>query len=72
MLSKLEKIGLLSILKTQLQQAEETEARHYANSQMEDQSQVYRNNQYAEHKYYAGLATGFRKAINEIKDIPVK
>ena len=72
MLSKLEKIGLLSILQTKAEEAEVDHLRHRTNAQMEDQSDGYRNNQYAESKYYEGLGLGLKQAINEIKDIPTE
>lgn len=72
MLSRLEKIGLLSILDFKLQEAENDQRRHHKNSQMADQSEGYRNNEYAEFKHYGGLASGLQKAINEIKDIPTE
>jgi hypothetical protein len=72
MLSRLEKIGLLSILEEQIKVAEDDHLRHRENSRMEDQSEGYRNTQHAESRFYEGLALGFKKARNEIKNIPTE
>lgn len=69
MLSRLEKIGLMSIFTTKIEEAQEYEDRHKKNSEMDDQSKIYRQGQLAEARYYSGLVQGLSTALNEISMI---
>ncbi|MCV0439841.1 MAG: hypothetical protein K5880_14565 [Hydrogenophaga sp.] len=70
MMSRLEKIGLLSLLDAKAQHHAEAHAKHRENSQMQEQSAAYRDSQSHDSRYHEGIALGLEKAIQEVKKIP--
>ena len=67
MMSRLEKLGLLSILEKQAQEAQDYSDKAEVNSKMRDQSENYRAIQRGDYRFYSGQLFGLQKAIQEIQ-----
>ena len=70
MMSRLEKVGLLSILETMAQEAQNSADRHRQHYDKTDGKSEYAQGQYNDNRYSSGVVLGLQKAITEIQRIP--